>query len=491
MLCPGGRGVSSVKNLFSSIYLVSKLASALITVLSIALFTRQVSHEIFGQYLIGFAFAFIAYSVVAQWLLGAHFGQQSREHAAPIAGGAVVLTGVSVLTGLPLIGLGVLVGVIPAALAGPTALLLSGFAAFFVANEIGRAQLLVGAVTSGALLRALGTLGLGSFALWRFGSASSLLIAVAIAHILAALPVTLRLRQTIWASGFVWPAPAIYAQLWRYGWPLIIAGGAAAVASYIDRILLEHFFGAASVGPYGATLDFIKQSFVIVGETITVSYVSRAKFLHGDAMLERSRAALRQAFITAAFLATFGVTFYVLLGNRVFSVLLGPGYQTAMPLVPLLAFANACLILRAYYFAQTIYFTNSVRLELWSTLLALGLSAVLSFWLIPIYSITGAAIAYTVAQCAALGMFLLNPQTRRVMPVDIGRLTKLVATALAMVIVGELAKHLLGDPVAAPFNVLLIAGVSGLLLVRWDMFDAGHLWQGFGRVLRLARSSRY
>ncbi|MGE0231116.1 MAG: oligosaccharide flippase family protein, partial [Flavobacteriaceae bacterium] len=274
-----------MKNLFSSIYLVSKITSALLTVLSIAIFTRQVSHDIFGEYLIGFAFAFITYSVVTQWLLGAHFGQQSRQHAAPIAGGAIILTGVSVLAGLALIAAATLAGFIPAAIALPTAFLLFGLSAYFVANEIGRAQLLVLAVTSGAFLRSLGTLILGCYALWQFGTAQSLLIAVAIAHAIATLPIIVALKRTIWTKGFVWPRRAVYRQLWQYGWPLIVAGGASALALYIDRLLLERYFGTEAVGPYGATLDFIKQSFVIVGETIAVSYVSSARSLHGDSRM--------------------------------------------------------------------------------------------------------------------------------------------------------------------------------------------------------------
>src|SRR5690606_26943508 len=130
------------------------------------------------------------------------------------------------------------------------------------------------------------------------------------------------------------------------------AGGASAVAVSIDRILLSHFAGADDVGAYGATLDFIKQSFIIVGETVAVSYVSLAKFWQGEGDGARSRAALEKASVTVAFLAVFGVTFFLLLGEDLFGVLLGPGYHDALSLVPWLALANAVLMLRSYYFAQ-------------------------------------------------------------------------------------------------------------------------------------------
>ena len=478
-----------MKNLFSSVYLVSKIASAVVTVLSIALFTRLVSQETYGQYLVGFAFAFILYSTTAQWIVSAHFGTQSPKEAGPVAAGAVGFSGLSLLVGLLLLGGATATGLIGADIALPTGILLLGFTVYFLANELGRAQLLVGPVTLAATMRSVGTLVLGGLALWQFKSAAALLIAVGLAHIVAGVPICISLYRGVWKGGIVWPERSIYSRLWRYGWPLILAGGAASVAASIDRLLLEHFYGPALVGPYGATLDFIKQSFVIVGETVAVSYVSRAKYLHGDALHDRARASLRQAFVTAAFLAAFGILFYLLLGDKIFGVLLHGDYQAATPLVPLLAIANSCLLLRSYYFAQTIYFTSSVRLELISTVVALVVSFVFSWWLIPIYSIAGAALAYTIAQFAALGVFLASAQTRKLMPVDAPRLLSLLLVAGLTLGLGEALKQVLGGAAFAA-NLVLLTAVSAILLVRWDMFDAGRVWTGVGRVLREARMPR-
>lgn len=479
-----------MKNLYSSVYLVSRIASALVMVLSVALFTRLVDQDTYGQYLIGFAFAFILYSITTQWILGAHFGQQSREQAAQVAAGALVMAGLATIVGLCLLGGTVLTGFISLDVAAPAGVLLVGFTAYFLAAEIGRAQLLVLPVTLASTVRSVGTLVLGGLALWYFKSAASLLIAAGVSHILAGLVVFVALqRRGIWASGFALRDTATYARLWRYGWPLIVAGGAAAIATLADRLMLEHFYSPGLVGSYGATLDFIKQSFVMVGETVAVAYVSRAKYQHGDGMSERARESLKQAFISASFLATFGMVFYLLLGDKVFGLLLDADYHDALPLVPILAAASACLVLRSYYFGQAIYFTSSVRLELISTLVALVVSLALSWWLIPLYSLAGAAVAFAVAQLAALSVFLLSPQARRLMPVDAPRLLTLLLVAGGVLIVGEAMRQTLGDA-AIPLNLVLIALASATLLVRWDMFDAGRVWAGLRRVLREARAPR-
>jgi O-antigen/teichoic acid export membrane protein len=472
-----------VKDLFSSIYLLSRIASAVLNLVAIAIFTRLSSQEVYGQYLISFAYGFIVYSLAIQWLISAHFGQQSRQDAGRIATTVVVLAVLSVTLGASLIGLAVAGNFISGTTGFGCAVVLLGLAVYFVASEIGRSQLLVIPVTTAAFLRSGLTLVLGSFALWMFHSAPSLLLAVAVAHILASLPILMALRRSIWRKGFEWPSRASYQQIWLYSWPLILAGGGASVAASVDRIVLERFFGPAEIASYGVILDFIKQSFIIVGESVAISYVSMAKAGHGDGEEEKTKEMLAKAFVTISFLATFGVMFFLLLGKPLFQLLLGKAYLGAMGIIPWLAVANACLILRSYYFAQVIYFTKSARLELISTVVALVISVGLSSWLIPLFAVTGAAAAFTLAQIGALLSILLASSTRQTMPVDFARLSIVVLLAGATLAAGVLIRSALPEGVAAALNLALMITVAGILLVRWDLFDAGIIWRRFSRTL--------
>src|SRR5690606_1539989 len=101
------------------------------------------------------------------------------------------------------------------------------------------------------------------------------------------------------------------------------------------------------------------------------------------------------------------------------------------------ALANACLILRAYYFAQVIYFTNSVRLELVSTIIALVVGTAIGLWLIPSYGMTGAALAFLLAQFASLLSIFSARETWRLMPVDIPRLFIVIGVGVGLVLIGE------------------------------------------------------
>lgn len=465
-----------MKGLFSSVYLVSRIASAVLNLIGVAVFTRLSSRDVYGEYLIGFAYGFIVYGLVIQWLLAAHFGQQSRAHAGRIANAVLMMAVLSIATSLLGIALAVLLGFLSSSVGFGCSVTLIGLAAYFVANEIGRSQLCVIPVAIASLLRSGLTLVFGVIALWKFHTPEALLLALSLAHIAAALSIFVVLRKSIWATGFDMPSRQDYLQIWKYGWPLILAGGAAAASASIDRIVLERFFGAAKVASYGVTLDFIKQSFIIVGESVALSYVSVAKAHHGDGTESEARNMLKLAFATNALLAAFGIVFFLLLGGPLFDILLGKDYVSATNLVPWFAAANACLILRAYYFAQVIYFTRSVRLELISAIVALVASVALSFWLIPIYGVTGAAMAFTFTQVALLLSVLVAPSTRRHMPIDLPRLAILLLASCGTLAVGMLMVLALPTKVSTPGNILLLSVVVGTLLVRWDMFDAGTIW---------------
>ena len=461
-----------MKDLFSSIYLAAKVAAALLNAAAVVLFVRIAGDAVYGAYLIGFAFAFVAYSFATQWLLSAHFGRQTRERAAPVATAAVLTMVATLPAGLAIVATCAGLGFIAPGVALPACALVMGLAVYNTAAEIGRAQLAVGAVAGAAFLRSFGTLLLGGLTLWQGGGAAALLIAVAVAHLVAALPVALRLRASLWQDGFTWPERAEFVRLWTYGAPLVVAAGASALALSIDRIILDQVLGSAVVGPYGAVLDFTKQSFIIVGESVTISYISYAKALHGDGRASEARGVLRQASVTVAYLAVFGLAFFTLFGAPLFARLFGTAPDALGEIVVWLALGNACLLMRAYYFGQVIYFTGSVRLELRATLVALVVGAVLGLALIPSHGVLGAAIAFALTQGAALATFLASAETRRVMPLADPRIGLVVGCGLAMVLFGLGLERWLAGPAAIVLNLTAMTVLSVMLALRFDLFDA-------------------
>ena len=389
--------------------------------------------------------------------------------------------------GLAIVAICTALGLVAPGVALPAGALVLGLAAYNTAAEIGRAQLAVGAVAAAALLRSLGTLVLGGLTLWAGGGASMLLVAVALAHGLAALPVAFRLRTSLWRDGFAWPERAEFAQLWTYGAPLVLAAGASALALSIDRIILDQVLGPATVGPYGAVLDFTKQSFIIVGESVTISYISYAKALHGDGREAEARGMLRQACVTVAYLAVFGLAFFTLFGAPLFALLFGTAPNALGKVVVWLALGNACLLLRAYYFGQVIYFTGSVRLELRATLVALVVGAGLGLALIPPYGVLGAAIAFALTQGTALAIVLASAETRRTMPLADPRIVLVAACGAGLVMLGLALERWLGGSAAIALNLAAMTALSAALALHLDLFDAQAVR---ARALRIGAPAR-
>jgi len=458
----------------ASLYLVSRVAAAVLNLVAVAAFTRLAPPEVFGHYLVGFATSFIVFGTAFQWLLHAHFGVYTPARAARLAGALCVLLG-----GITLGAAVILVGAIALGLidwsqgAGVAALVL-GMVVHIAAVEVGRAQLLVGQVTAASLLRGMLMLGLGCTALLLVKDATVLLTAIGLAHILATLPVLLKLRRTIWASGFVTPRRADLKALLAYGWPLIVALMTGALSINLDRIALGWWAGAGAVGPYGAVADIIRQSFVVLGEAIAAAYVSQAKAQSGDR--EVTRAVLQRAFVTLWVIVAFGVVGFVLFGAGVIGVVLAPEYRdTALAAMPILVLGTACLVLRAYYFGQVIYFAGSARREVVASLLMVAVAAAACVILIPRFGLMGAAMSFTITQATGLTYFLFADRKTAIMPIDWRHGGIAVAIAVATAGIAAMVMATLGGAAgwSGGLAIVLLGGLA--LAIAWNLFDLGRI----------------
>lgn len=454
----------------ASLYLTSRLAAAVLNLVSVAVFTRLAAPAVFGDYLIGFAAAFVVFGGLFQWLMHAHFGVFRPERAARLAGALLVALAGAGGLGLAGLCIAVAAGWLAAGAALGLALLVLGFAVHVGAVEVGRAQLLVREVTAAGLLRGVLMLAMGTGALLVAQSAPLLLAAVGLAQALAAWPVLAGLRGGIWREGMVWPERGDLVVLVQYGWPLIGALAAGAIAVNLDRIVLGRFGGAVSVAAYGASVDVVRQGFVVLGEAIAAAYMSVAK---AQASQHVARlAALGRAFVTLWSVVGFGVLGWLLFGPAVLGLLLAPGYAEASAgILPLLVAGTALLALRAYYFGQVIYFVGSPRREVVASGMMVAVAGVMAMALVPRFGMVGAGWALLLTQAAGLASFVIADRRSRIMPVDwrmMGVATGwIVATGLV-----ALTLQVLAGWAGWWAGLGLVLGSAGVLAVRWDLFGA-------------------
>src|SRR5215469_15269879 len=376
------------------LYLSARAMSAAGNLLAVALFSPMAGPAEYGHYVFIYAWALIVYGFGAQWMRFAYFGvyhlDRFGEYIASLA--RLLAAGLAVVA-LVLFGLGLFGLFEPSFLAAVFALV-CGMAIYEAAFEVARTLLNARGASLAMILRAVLTVGFGSVALYLDGGARGLALGIAVAHIIAAIPALATFSQVRW-----WHSSRSAAlHIVSYGWPLLLSFGVTAVGQSIDRLLLAHYLGMATLGPYGVVADMLRQSFVVVGEAIILALVTVAKTQANRGDEAGAEHTLRKAFNACLAAATFGAAFFIVFGDAVLRLVLQPEFVGPMhDLIPIFAIAFAFATLRNFYFAQVIYFTTASYLELVVAVLFLGVSTALSLLLVPQYGPHGAAFALMVA----------------------------------------------------------------------------------------------
>jgi O-antigen/teichoic acid export membrane protein len=412
------------------LYLSARAVSAAGNLLAVAIFSRLAGPAEYGHYVFIFAWSLIVYGFGAQWIRFAYFGvyhlDRFGEYVASLArllaaGLAAVAVALAAIGGFGLFEPSFLVAVFA---------LVCGIAVYEAAFEVARTLLNARGASLSMILRSVLMVGFGSATLYLGGGARGLALAIALAHLIAAAPSLATFSQVRWSHS----SRAAAWHIVGYGWPLLLSFGVTAVGQSIDRLLLAHYLGLATLGPYGVVADVLRQSFTVVGEAIILSLVTVAKTQANRGDAAAANQTLQKAFSACLAAATFGAAFFIVFGDAVLRVVLQPDFVAPMHgLIPIFAIAFAFTTMRNFYFAQVIYFTNASYLELIVALLFLGVSTALSAVMVPLYGPRGAALALMVACIFACLTFMLLGRRWYRMPVDLTALAVMPALAALFV----------------------------------------------------------
>ena len=463
-------------------YVGSRGFAAALNMAALAVFTRLAPTDVFGFYLLVLSWALVLYSATCQWPKFSFFALYTEERAAPQVGTVVRLLG-----GMVLIAALVAIGAAAAGLVAPrvaVSILMAvfGMMAFEGAAEIARTRLEVGAVALAIVLRAVLVLALGSTALLAGGGALGLLLATATANLLAAIPALLSIRTLLRGPGDWGEARRFLA----YGWPLVLSFAAAALAQTVDRLIIGASIGVAELGAYGAFADFLRQSFVVFGDSIALSLISIAKHEARDGGLAAARPVLEDAARLLTVIAAFGAVFFLCFDDLLVGILLGADYRgTALRVAPLLIAASILQMLRSYYFGQVIYFTRTSHLDAVASVTLLVVIGGLSALLVPRYGVEGAAIAMVVGQALACLVFLFGARDGSRMPVPL-RDVALIAAAASLC--GLVLTGFDAVPLDARAALVLKLGCLGLVSIgtAWHFNILGLADQAVRRFRRAA-----
>ncbi|BBM69008.1 oligosaccharide flippase family protein [Rhodothermus marinus] len=448
---------------YSLHYLIARGIPALVNFLAIAVYTRLLSPDAYGRYILVLAGVNIANLTVFQWLrlsLVRYLPAYQEQEG-------VLLGTIGRIYLILMAGVGVLGGVAGLIVGGEwrslvlVAVLLLWMQAWFELNvELLRARLQTRAYGWAMGVRSVGALALGTLfilgGLGAFGPLLGLVLSMAV--------VGLGFAYRHWRTVKLQLDRERLRPLLRYGLPLAGTLILSYIVSVSDRFLIAWLLDEAQAGIYAAGYDLANQPVILL-----MSIVNLAAYPLIVQVWEHEGEASAQAYLVRnlRLLLIVGVPATVglaMLARPFGELVLGASFHSASAVVPLIALGTLLDGLRVYHTDLAFHLgqrtTRQLQIVLWVFLINLGLNLL---W-IPHMGIRGAAWATVVAYGMALILSIW--QGRNIQAVPLG-FQELLRTGGAGIGMG------LGLWILTPWIGWVGAGIVGLVvygLLLWALY---------------------
>lgn len=451
-------------------YLIASIISAAIGLLSAIVFTRLLSPEEYGVYVVGLSTAGIVSALLFTWVRVSALSFQSK-------GGSVDVRAT------------ILLAYLVSALAAPAALVVAtltasvslerNLAAVFFALGLGLfemgQELLKARLKSFTFMAASITRAVLAFTLC-FGAASlgggglTQLTMVAITYFVT----TALFAATIWRGPVARYDMSDLRTFAKFGVPITLSGLVFALHAALDRMLVFHLMGDDAAGQYGAAADLVRQMILIPAVSIgsaTIPMAVRA-FSEGGADLARPHLLFSFEILLAAVLpAVIGVA---MTSNYIAGVVLGVEFrETAAQIIPILVFAWLFQAVSQSYIHASFHLAKTPVLMTTQSISMLLINISVMPLLIARYGLVGAAWGLVVTECAGMtfGWFLTRRAFR--LPFNGFHVLRIGAATAIMALVLMVLKPVL--PVGVLSFCVLAASGALVYVVAAMAFDVAGL----------------
>ncbi|MBI3992231.1 MAG: oligosaccharide flippase family protein, partial [Candidatus Lambdaproteobacteria bacterium] len=376
-------------------YLLARGIPGLVNFVALAVYTRLLAPQAFGQYALVVAGIGLADVVVFQWLrlVLARFWPAHKDDPQRLLAGILALF---LLLALTVTGIGSLL-----ALAWPDPVwqrLLALAVPLLLAQAwlevtLGLAQIQLKPAWYGRILagKAVIALALGGLLAWIGLGAVAPLTGLLLAHVLAFLLFALPAWRGIVPR---WPAAAALRDQLRYGLPLTVTFALAWVITSSDRLLIAWLLDDASVGVYAAGYDLAEQGVMLLLTIVNTAAYPLAVHAMEDGGPTLARAQLVQngtLIVAVGLMAAAGLS---VLAPQIVAVLIGEQFRPgALLIMPWVGAAAAVAGIRAYHFDIAFHLGHKSHLLVITGGVAASANVVLNLLLIPRAGILGAAWA--------------------------------------------------------------------------------------------------
>jgi len=386
-------------------YLLARGIPGIISITSIAVFTRMLNLEEYGAFVLVIAGADFLDAVLLQWIYWSLVRYLEKNRKTPEVFFSTILMAFT-LALIP----AVIFTIISVFVIKEYSLILasSGFL-YFVMNgwfEINlhrsRAELVPVKFGILDLLRSILSFAFAVlFILLNFGAAGIL-----IGFTLGRWIPPLFVNRGVWKGVFPWKYDKLlFRKLLYFGLPLGVSVALAMVVNLSDRILIGFMLGSDSAALYGAGYDIVYRILLTAMNVLNLAgYPLIVKALETGGKVEADKV-LSNYFTILLGISIAGFATFFVLRVELAQVLLGEEYRSAgILLMPWVAGAVVLSGLRGFYFNYAFQLSENTVYQFWVTIVPAIVNLGLNFWLIIEYGIMGAIYSSVIAFFIALIM---------------------------------------------------------------------------------------
>ncbi len=254
-------------------------------------------------------------------------------------------------------------------------------------------------------------------------------------------------------------------KLIKFSYPFVIGGILTAAVDFSDRFILNHFLGISEVGIYGFSyrIAMIMNLFVISFRTAWIPYGLNLFYKNEDFNTASGKTVSK--LLAISFLIFLAVSLFA---NDLFKIkisdinLFNSAYQSGVVIVPFVLLGYLFNGLVSFYSIYP-YTSNKTFHFLISDALAFVVNIFLNLILIPIWGISGAAVATTFAfMIAAVYLFLISRNKIKIV-YPIRQLSIILVSASAIFIIAIIFNFLI-------LNFILLA-IYAAIIYRYCNID--------------------
>jgi O-antigen/teichoic acid export membrane protein len=410
-------------------YLAGNVATALFGFLGVTLYTRLLSPEQYGTYVLGhaaagilsaFLFVWVKFSLVRYQSEGEHVDVRTTAFVAYVGSASVMALGA---------GAAVLTTDLPPIMVASSCFFCLTLAGFELSQEVMRARLEAGRVMRSSILRSGLGFGLGLLMVLLGGGGLGLLLGVALAYVLA----TSVYARKAWGerrAGFDRKTLTVFMTL---GLPIALSSFVFALASGLDRLAIGYILGKSASGEYGASADLVRQiitfpAMSMAGAVLPLAVRALASEGAEAARHHVARSGELLLAVTGPMAAGLAIV-----SPALAALLIGPDFhEAAETVMPIASMAALVAAINQAYVHTSFHLSKSPHLMLRQAILILTTNLVVIYPLVATFGIAGGALAVVVSEITGMAGGFLLARRSFPLPLELGRLARVLIAIAAM-----------------------------------------------------------